>query len=143
MTNQNEKKSDDEFSISFLLKELKEKADAAIAKSDELEVGFLRELEFLNQRLASEKKQSPAYRELMLWRRFLGTQMTLFTTIAIMKLQDYVIGLHLAKLEDKMEAKPVSASLTEELDDVKKRIDEHIAKRLGQLFDKDGKEYIG
>jgi DNA-binding GntR family transcriptional regulator len=126
------------------------------AKTDgNAQIAFLEGiLETVNTRLGNSVHGSPEYYELREMQHFLNLEIRIQYEMMLNANNHYMLALHVAIAMQRIE-KHDSTELAEEVkriaeelrktdvDAAKKRIDEHIAKRLGQLFDKDGKGYIG
>lgn len=101
---------------------------------------FEKEVNSINEQLKKPPDQfsehSMLVRKSIAQTDFIETQDEIITSYTI-----WNIALHLAKLVEGRTGEDNSLDLA--LDKAKKDLDEHVAKRLGQLFDKDSKGYIG
>jgi hypothetical protein len=140
LTSENEKKENINQSKS-LLDFLRKDRDHTIQEEDKAIAERKREVAKLELSLAHAKGDKRFI--LTLAKRFVATQVWLSYEATLARQRDYLIALRLAQLEDAIHGRVADTTLTDEIENAKKNFDEHIAKRVGQLFgDKDDLGYV-
>lgn len=140
MTNENAKKERNE-SFDFIKKNYEDEK----ANLRELTKQAVVDLDDIENKLALTTKENE-HEKLWNRRQTIATRMWLASASALSLNQDYMLAIMVRQLEDKIDGLKPSHSLNETAKQLKKeqaaedKFDEHVAKRLSQLFEMKGHE---